>query len=538
MSYPFISPIIFKGGIAGLLSAALIVFASNPSASQEPTDATRAAPEDPEAPAIADWQTEPHLQIVPRTAEESARIAGIMAPPKDFSKPEKFEQNPAGAATTRYMAIADAFSQFSPNMPFTSEMDFKLGNGIFRKLWIGAPSSTKGSDGLGPLYNARACQNCHIKDGRGHMPEGPDDSRVSAFLRLSIPGGDPQPAIPDYIPTSPDPVYGGQLQDLSLEGYLAEARMGISWTDIPVMLADGETVTLRAPEYSVDNPAYDAPHDGLMLSARVAPQMIGLGLLETVPVTDILENADPEDADGDGISGRPQIVWSTEYDRPMLGRFGHKAGNATIHEQSASAFAGDMGLSTPMFPDPSGECSDAQADCRRAPAGQEPGIRDGLEVDQESLDLVTFYSRNLAVPERRNIDDPQVLRGKEIAYSIGCTSCHNPKFVTHRLIGQPEQSFQLIWPYTDMLLHDMGEGLADNRPESRATGQEWRTAPLWGISLNKQVTGVESYLHDGRARTLLEAILWHGGEAQASRDAVISLPSEDRNALLRWLESL
>ena len=370
------------------------------------------------------------------------------------------------------------------------------------------------------------------------MPEGPDDSRVSAFLRLSVPGGDPQPAIPDYIPTSPDPVYGGQLQDLALEGYLAEAKMGIRWTEIPVTLADGSTVSLRAPDYALENPAYGDPHEGLMLSARVAPQMIGLGLLEAVPVADVLALADPEDTDGDGISGRPQIVWSAEFDRPMLGRFGHKGGNATIRAQSAGALAGDMGLSNPLAPDPSGECTAAQADCRKAPAGQEDGIRDGLELDGKSLDLITFYSRNLAVPERRKLDDPQVLRGKEIAYTVGCTSCHNPKFVTHRLNDQPEQSFQLIWPYTDLLLHDMGEGLADNRPESRATGREWRTAPLWGISLNAQVTGVESYLHDGRARTLLEAILWHGGEAEAARDAVIALPTEDREALIAWLQSL
>ncbi|WP_090521880.1 di-heme oxidoredictase family protein [Paracoccus isoporae] len=481
---------------------------------------------------------EPHLSVIPRSAAEADRVAAVTAPATDFTAPEPFEQHPGGAATTRYVPTADAFSQFSENLAFEDELDFKVGNGIFRKLWIGAPSSTKGSDGLGPLYNARSCQNCHIKDGRGHMPDGPDDSRVSAFLRLSVPGGADVPGIPDYIPTSPEPVYGGQLQDLSLAGYLAEARMGVSWREIPVTLSGGEEVTLRAPDYSIDDPAYGAPRDDVMISPRVAPQMIGLGLLEAVPAADILAAADPDDADGDGISGRAQIVWSSEFDQPMLGRFGHKAGNATIFEQSASAFSGDMGLSTPLFPDPSGECSAAQTACRSAPAGQEDGIRDGLEVDRESMDLVSFYSRNLAVPERRNLDDPQVLRGKQIAYETGCTSCHRPKFVTHRLADRDPQSFQLIWPYTDLLLHDMGEGLADHRPESRATGREWRTAPLWGISLNGQVTGVENYLHDGRARSLTEAILWHGGEAQAARDAVVAMPPEDRAALIAWLESL
>ena len=170
--------------------------------------------------------------------------------------------------------------------------------------------------------------------------------------------------------------------------------------------------------------------------------------------------------------------------------------------------------------------------------GQEPGIRDGLEVDSESLDLVTFYARNLAVPERRNIDDPTVLQGKKVFYDLGCTGCHTAKYVTDRLQGQPEQSFQLIWPYSDLLLHDMGAGLADNRPEGRATGREWKTPPLWGIGLTSQVSGHTEFLHDGRARSLLEAILWHGGEAQAQRDAVAALPKPDRAALIAYVESL
>jgi CxxC motif-containing protein (DUF1111 family) len=227
-----------------------------------------------------------------------------------------------------------------------------------------------------------------------------------------------------------------------------------------------------------------------------------------------------------------------EFGTPMLGRFGLKGGAPTVREQSAGAFAGDMGLSTPLHPDPWGECTSAQPGCIDASHGQEPDIRDGLEVDAESLDLVTFYSRNLGVPERRTVDDPQVLRGKAVFYATGCQSCHTPKHVTHRLDGQPEQSFQLIWPYTDLLLHDMGPGLADNRPEDRATGLEWKTPPLWGIGLTEQVSGHSQYLHDGRARSLLEAILWHGGEAQAQRDAVAALSSEDREALLAFLGSL
>jgi CxxC motif-containing protein (DUF1111 family) len=222
----------------------------------------------------------------------------------------------------------------------------------------------------------------------------------------------------------------------------------------------------------------------------------------------------------------------------MLGRFGLKAGAPTIREQSAGAFSGDMGLSTTLHPDPAGDCTTAQPTCLDAPNGQDPGIRDGLEVDGQSLDLVTFYSRNLGVPERRDFDDPKVLKGKELFYATGCPACHTPKFVTNRLADQPEQSFQLIWPYTDLLLHDMGPGLADNRPEGRATGTEWKTPPLWGIGLSPQVSGHSEYLHDGRARSLIEAILWHGGEAQSQTDAVAAMQTEDREALLAFLESL
>lgn len=489
-------------------------------------------------PSFAQDLDDRHLSVVPRTAEEVARVAAILAPPTDFTRPEAFEENSGGAATVRARETADAFSQFSANMPFAHEMDFKLGNALFRKTWVASPASTLASDGLGPLYNARACQDCHLKDGRGHTPEGPEDGRVSMFLRLSVPGGTSPAEVKEWLATSDEPTYGGQLQDFAAPGHLAEGRMEVTWREEPVTLADGTVVMLRAPTYAVSNLGYGALHPDTMLSPRVAPQMIGLGLLEAIPAADILSRQDPEDADGDGISGRAQIVPSVEYGVPMLGRFGLKGGSPTVRSQSAGAFAGDMGLSNPLHALPYGDCTASQADCRTAPHGQEEGIRDGLEVDAASLDLVAFYARNLAVPARRNVDAPIVLRGKEMFHDLGCASCHTPKHVTHRLEGQPEQSFQLIWPYTDLLLHDLGEGLADNRPEGRATGREWKTPPLWGIGLTEAVSGHTQFLHDGRARTMLEAILWHGGEAQAARAGVISLPAADRDALIAFLESL
>lgn len=490
---------------------------------------------------VPDWShlADVHLDVVPRTEEESARIAQVTAPPTDFSMPQGFEENAAGAGTVRPRMNADAFSQPMANLSFEEELDFRVGNGLFRRIWVSPPASTLASDGLGPLYNARSCQRCHLKDGRGHPPEGPEDGAVSMFLRVSIPAPEDHPVseIEGFLATLSEPTYGTQMQDFSLPGHTAEYELQITYEEIEVPLSEGEVAYLRAPTYTAGDLGYGPLHPEAMLSPRVAPQMIGMGLLEAIPVEDILANADPLDLDGDGISGRPQVVWSLVHDQPMLGRFGLKAGNPTVLEQSAGAFAGDIGISNPLHPHGWGECSPAQNACRAALDGGDPE-QGGLEIDEVGLDLVVFYSQHLAVPARRDVDDPDVLRGREVFHSVGCASCHQPAFVTHRQGDDPATSFQLIWPYTDLLLHDMGEGLADNRPEGRATGHEWRTAPLWGIGLTEMVSGHTYFLHDGRARNLLEAVLWHGGEAQAARDAVVDMPAEDRAALIRFLESL
>ncbi len=489
-----------------------------------------------------DWPdsvyNDPHLNTVARTKAEQARISKVVTPTTDFSIAEQFEARPAGAATTRARKNRDAFSQHSANLSFEQELEFKLGNALFDKIWVFSPASTRASDGLGPLHNARSCQRCHLKDGRGHTPQTPDDTAVSMFLRVSVPG--PSPAhmaeIKDYIGDAPEPTYGRQLQDFSPPTLAPEYRLDITYEEIEVALAGGETASLRKPTYKAADLGYGPMHKDVMVSPRVAPPMIGLGLLEAIPAVDILGRTDENDADGNGISGKANLVWSEEYQRVMLGRFGLKAGSPTMHEQSASAFSGDIGISTPLFPAHWGECTEAQIGCRNQPHGDD--IERGTEIDQKNMDLVTFYSSNLAVPARRNMDAPEVLRGKEQFYTAGCTSCHTPKFVTHRLNDRDEHSFQLIWPYSDLLLHDMGEGLADHRPEARADGYEWRTPPLWGLGYTKQVSPIAGFLHDGRARTILEAILWHGGEAQAARDTVVDMSPQERSDLISFLESL
>ena len=472
-----------------------------------------------------------------RTADEAARIAAVTRPATSFDAPEPFEVNAGGAATVSKPLNSSVFSHPSANMSFERQLDFRVGDGIFRKLWVSSPSSTTSSDGLGPLFHARSCQSCHLKDGRG-APPAAGEPAVSLMLRLSIP---PRTAAERTLLEThraaviPEPVYGVQLQNFSIQGVKAEGQPLVSFEEVPVQLADGEIVHLSRPTWRVEHLNYGPLHPQMMMSARVAPQMIGMGLLEAIDEADILAMADPDDLDGDGISGRPNRVWSTEHGRPMLGRFGWKAGEPTIAQQSAHAFSNDIGLSSPLAPAMWGDCTEAQAACRAAPHGADDGA---FEVPPEMFALVNFYARNLGVPARRDVDHPDVLRGKGLFHAAGCTGCHRPKFVTHRDSIGPEQSFQLIWPYTDLLLHDMGEGLADDRPEGEASGREWRTPPLWGIGLTETVSGHMQLLHDGRARGLLEAILWHGGEAQAARDAVVSMTRTEREALLAFLRSL
>ncbi|MDO9381644.1 MAG: di-heme oxidoredictase family protein [Hyphomicrobiaceae bacterium] len=477
------------------------------------------------------------------TLQPEAQATSAAASPRAAAVLEPGEENPGGSATTERAATTrDAFSQFSEGIGLAGEGDFKVGNAIFRKLWVSAPSSNNASDGLGPIYNARGCQNCHLKDGRGRPPAAhwPDEIATSLFLRLSIPPQTEQQKrdlAERRINVVNEPVYGGQLQNVGLRNVPDEGQMRIDYTDLPVTLGDGTVVTLRKPTYSIVNLNYGPLHPGTMMSPRLSPQMIGMGLLEAIPEADIRVLADPDDKDGNGISGRPSDVFSLTENKVVLGRFGWKAGNASVRLQAADAFSGDMGLSTTLHRQGYGDCTETQTACRSAPDGASD-LTDDVEVSDQFLDLVTFYAQNLAVPRRRGESGAAVLAGKATFNAIGCAGCHHPAFTTGDVPDQPHLSKQKIWPYTDMLLHDMGEGLADNRPEGSANGTEWRTAPLWGIGLTQQVSGHEFLLHDGRARGVEEAILWHGGEAGAARNAYAGLAKADRDALIAFVKSL
>ncbi len=473
------------------------------------------------------------------TPEDLARVEAITKPAQDFSAPEPFELMQGGASTPKKRPNQDAFSHSSANITFEEEATFKLGNALFRKLWVSSPSSTQASDGLGPLFNARACQSCHLKDGRGHPPEDNPDA-TSMFLRLARAAqtADEEAALADRkVLNYPDPVYGKQLQDLAVPGLAREGRMKITYEESPVVLGDGTTVSLRKPAYSVEDPSYGPLHSGTTLSPRVTPQMIGLGLVEQIHPADILAHADPDDRDGDGISGKASIVRDGRSGELSLGRFGWKASVPSIRQQSAEAFVGDLGISNPDVPRSWGDCTEAQAACFDMPTGVQERLGD-TEAPDPVMELVTFYSQHLAVPARRDMGKTDVLRGKQVFYETGCTACHTPKYVTRRDAPNKAHAFQLIWPYSDFLLHDMGKGLADGQQVGDASGTEWRTPPLWGIGLTKRVSGHTFFLHDGRARSLTEAVLWHGGEAQSARDGFAALPAEDREALIKFLESL
>ncbi|MEM6712421.1 MAG: di-heme oxidoredictase family protein [Pseudomonadota bacterium] len=474
------------------------------------------------------------------TLQDRVRVAEVLAPPEDYGVAQVFEAMAGGAATFTGTPDGNAFSRFSQNLSFEEQSDFHIGDSLFTKLWVSSPSSTQASDGLGPLYNARACQSCHLKDGRGHPPVDIHDSAISMFLRLSVPPRTEAEfaALENReLLRIPEPTYGGQFQDLAVPGLQAEGRMVIEYTEEDVVLADGEVVSLRRPTYSVADLGYGPMDPEVMLSPRIAPPMIGLGLIEAIHPGDILANADPEDADGNGISGRPSWVMSDATGELALGRFGWKASNPTVRQQSAGAFSGDIGISTPDASNAYGDCTENQPDCFTMASGVQERLGD-TEAPDPVLDLVTFYSSNLAVPMRRDVEEATVLQGKELFHDAGCASCHTPSYVTSRHAESEAHQFQLIWPYSDFLLHDMGEGLADNRPVGDASGTEWKTPPLWGVGLTETVNGHTQFLHDGRARSLLEAILWHGGEAQNARDTVVAMATDDRDALIRFLESL
>lgn len=342
---------------------------------------------------------------------------------------------------------------------------------------------------------------------------------LGMLFRVSVPGSDAH--------GGPAPVagFGIQIQTRAVAGQAAEATLDIAYRDSSVALGGGGSATLRIPAYALSDPWTPLPA-AAMLSPRLAPPLLGMGLLQALDEDSLLARADPEDRDGDGISGRPNRVYDPARGAMALGRFGWKANSAGLQQQIAAAFNQDMGVTTPVFPEEN--CAGDRPDC----AGQGP------DLDSAGLAKVAYYLETLAVPARRDWDQSQVARGERLFASAGCAACHIPAQTTGTVPGRPELSGQIIHAYTDLLLHDLGPGLADGRPDFDADGREWRTAPLWGLGLTRLVNGHSYLLHDGRARDPLEAVLWHGGEAERARETVRAMAPADRESLLAFLSSL
>jgi CxxC motif-containing protein (DUF1111 family) len=413
-----------------------------------------------------------------------------------------------------------------------------LGQAVFRKLWVSAPASTTSSDGLGPLYNARACAQCHPHGGRGQPQADFARGRPSALvLRLSVP---PRTETERALLAErravvvPHATYGVQLQPFAIQGHQGEGQLEVSYEEISVKLGDGEAVRLRKPSYRVTGLGYGPLGADVMISPRVAPPLIGLGLIEMVPQEQILER---EGGAGTGVAGIANRVWSKEQGQVVLGRFGWKAGVPTVRQQVAEAFAIDLGISSSLAREPAGDCTPWQVRCLEAPDGRS-ARHGGHELGDDLLDLVTFYVANADVPVARPPAPDAMREGEALFHAIGCAACHRSSFRTSASRGPAHLRDRVIWPYSDLLLHDMGEDLADGRPERPADGRWWRTAPLWGAGRPQTPDGRQTFLHDGRARSIEEAVLWHGGEGYAARDAFARLTAAERRALVDFVKSL
>lgn len=473
-----------------------------------------------------------------------------------------------GGDNTVFDTSGEAFTNPLPLLSAAELEQFEEGDELFEDVW-------RGNNGLGPIFNATSCEGCHLDDGRGRPPAFTGETGTGLLLRLALNQQNANGS------TLPDPIYGGQFQDDSTRRTDAEGTINLSYQPIIGTYPDGTSYTLYQPTYDLVNLNYGDLHNDITMSPRLAGQMIGLGLLEAIPDSTLLALADPNDADRDGISGRVNTVWDTVANTLTVGRFGWKANQPNLLQQAAGAFNGDIGITSSL--NPLQPCTENQVDCfndtpnrrgngrrgnrggnnpppnRRNGNNPPPNRRGGnnprpnrgndnnppnggqnnnqIEVTDDELQLVTFYTSTLAVPAQRNADDPQVLRGQALFESADCSSCHITTLQTgtHNISALSNQT---IHPYTDLLLHDMGSGLADGQLDFQASGSEWRTAPLWGIGLLEEVNGYAFYLHDGRARTLEEAIVWHGGEAEASRNAFMTMSAADKVALIAFLESL
>lgn len=480
-----------------------------------------------------------------------------------------------GGETTDISSSASSFAFSAPLANISAEtFDMHVaGDAFFAQAFVpsGEPGQAE-NDGLGPAFNNASCEACHQRDGRGTPPADTGDwsqlgANESLFLAISLTdGGHCEPQAPRYCAPEPVPEFGtqlfhrGVLDARSDTAFTGLSEVWLRYQNSEFVYPDGARISLRRPQFEFRNP-YDQPGEvpnadvlpvsrllqsDVVSSPRLGMPVFGLGLIEAIAQADIDALADAEDADGDGISGRvnqvlsPARVASGELDPRAPGRFGWKANNVDVEAQSLGALHGDMGITNSLFPQESVADTRFHADyLLRHP--DDDGVDDGglPEASAEFERNLLVYVRTLHVPARREVDDPAVRAGARRFAELGCDRCHHPNYTTARSpAGIAELEAQSIWPFSDFLLHDMGDGLADGRSDHLANAREWRTRPLWGLGLTKTVNPSAGFLHDGRARTIEEAVLWHGGEAQASLDAFAALDAVARNELIAFLNSL
>ena len=423
----------------------------------------------------------------------------------------------AGGSTTIFTEFSNSFQQPAANLDKEGLDDHRSGDLLFESIFVTSPSPQ--NSGLGPIFVQNACVSCHPKNGRAAFPESGSDMG-GLLARISLPGSG------IHGENISVPGFGTQLQTKANFGVIPEGQLSYFNEFIEGLMADGSSYTLRRPVFKIFNTYLPFPSE-VQMSVRIGPPIFGLGLLESISEEELLKRVDPDDKNKDGISGRLNYVYDDRVGKMAIGRFGWKASQPSIYNQTAHAFLEDMGLSSPYLPqDPS--YGQVQQDSKA----------DDPEVTDDVVRLATFYAQSLGVPAPRRQNLPDVIYGKKLFAYIGCEKCHTSKMQTGPNSDHPFLANQSIQPYTDLLLHDMGPGLADHRSDGLANGNEWRTPPLWGIGLTQVVGGHTNFLHDGRARNLEEAIMWHDGEGRSSKDGYAKLSKKDREKLLLFLNSL
>jgi CxxC motif-containing protein (DUF1111 family) len=435
----------------------------------------------------------------------------------------------SGGDVTHFMFGDVSFEAETLNLPWQLSALFDAGDGNFERPF----SETKKSgfrfdaDGLGPLFNQNACEGCHVADGRAAPPNSTGDVLQGLLFRVSVPGKD------KHGGPKPHPMYGGQLADKAIQGHKPEIVYAVNFTKITGNYGDGTKYTLQKPNYTFPEQNYGPLGEKAMISPRIAPFMIGMGLLDAITEESILEREDIKDVNGDGVSGKANRVWSVEFNKYMVGKYGWKSETPTLAHQSMDAAINDMGITNPLFPNEN--CTELELTCKNALSGTTDA---NTEITEAKMNELVGYLEFLAVPGRDYLDNPDVKKGEELFTEIGCESCHRSEFKTGTEQRQRRLHNQTIHPYTDLLLHNMGPELADNRPSYDADGYEWRTPPLWGIGMVETVNGHTRFLHDGRARNLEEAILWHSGEAELTKSKFANLSKDNRDKVIKFLKSL